>query len=270
MQKFIDLLNLITRLRAPDGCPWDQKQTPQSFKPYILEEAHELAEAVDHGDPDHIREELGDLLFQVAFLNRLYEEAGHFDMNDVLSGIIAKMIRRHPHVFADTAVTSEAALRRQWNEIKASENSARSRPLPSSTAPPKSLPALKRAQRVSENAAQQGFEWPDLASVFDKLAEELQECRQAIAAGDQEAIKEEVGDLLFVLVNLGRLNNTDTEAALQDATDKFTGRFTAMEKLLAASGTQDFKELPPERVLGLWQQSKKNATPRRSQEPNGG
>lgn len=260
MQRFLDLLDLVTRLRAPDGCPWDQKQTPQSFKSYLLEEAHELAEAIDHDDPAHIREELGDLLFQIAFLNRLYEEGGHFSMEEVLSGIIAKMVRRHPHVFGDSQVTSEAALRKQWNKIKAQENAAQGvspSPLP---APPKSLPALRRAQRVSENAAQKGFEWPTLTDAFVKLEEEIGECRQAIAQGDQEAIAEEIGDALFVLVNIGRLTSTNTEEALQASIAKFTQRFAAMEGELTRQG-RDFTQLAPHALLDLWQRAKTAPSP---------
>ena len=259
MQKFIDLLALVSRLRAPNGCPWDQKQTPQSFKPYLIEEAHELAEAIDLDDPDHIREELGDMLFQVAFLNCLYNEAGLFTMEDVLTTIIEKMIRRHPHVFGDTKIASEEALRSQWNAIKASENLDKAKTKVSALAiPPPSLPALKRAQRVSESAARTGFEWPDLDSVFAKIEEEIAECREAINEKNSAGIFEEIGDILFLLANLGRLTNTNTEDALQAAISKFNGRFTAMESELRQSGKQ-FTDLDFNALLDLWRQNKKEA-----------
>lgn len=257
MQKFIELLDIVTRLRAPDGCPWDQKQTPQSFKPYVIEEAHELAEAIDLNDPDHIREELGDMLFQVAFLSGLYNEEGHFTMEEVLQTIIDKMIRRHPHVFGDTKVDSEEALRRQWNAIKARENEHKGKKGDSSLAiPPPTLPALKRAQRVSESAAQTGFEWPDIESVFVKIEEEIAECRQAIAEQDRQGISEEIGDILFMVTNLGRLTNTDTEESLHASINKFNSRFSEMERLLRQS-TQQFTDLDFEALLELWHTSKK-------------
>ncbi len=256
MQKFIDLLELVTRLRAPNGCPWDQKQTPQSFKPYLIEEAHELAEAIDLDDPDHIREELGDMLFQIAFLNGLYSEAGHFSMEEVLDTIIAKMIRRHPHVFGDSKIESEEALRRQWNDIKARENEGKEKKQDNSLAiPPPSLPALKRAQRVSESAAQKGFEWPDIESVFTKIEEEIAECRQAIKENDKDGVVEEIGDLLFIITNLGRLTNTNSEDALHASISKFSARFTEMEKILQQS-QENFADLDFVSMLNLWRQSK--------------
>lgn len=260
MQKFTELLEIVKRLRAPGGCPWDQKQTPQSFKPYIIEEAHELAEAIDLGDPNHIREELGDLLFQVAFLNCLYNDAGHFTMEEVLETIIEKMIRRHPHVFGDSDAESEDELRQQWNAIKAQENEKKGKTRDNSLAtPPKTLPALKRAQRVSESAAQTGFEWPDLESVFEKIEEEIAECREAIKQGNQESIFEEVGDILFVLTNLGRLTKTNTEEALHASISKFNYRFSEMERRLNQS-KQQFTDLDHKGMLALWEKSKTTDT----------
>lgn len=260
MQKFTDLLDIVARLRAPDGCPWDQKQTPQSFKPYLIEEAHELAEAIDLNDPDHIREELGDMLFQVAFLGNLYNEGGHFTIEEALETIIAKMIRRHPHVFGDSEVSSEEALRRQWNDIKAREKEGKGKtPTNSLAIPPSTLPALKRAQRVSESAARTGFEWPDLESVFCKIEEEIAECRQAIEQQDQEGIFEEIGDILFLVTNLGRLTNTNTEESLHASINKFDGRFTEMERLLLQS-KRKFTDLDFEALLQLWRKSKQATT----------
>ncbi len=259
MQKFNDLIAIVNRLRAPNGCPWDQKQTPQSFKPYIIEEAHELAEAIDLDDPRHVREELGDMLFQVAFLGCLYNDAGHFTLDDALATIIDKMIRRHPHVFGDSEVASEEALRSQWNAIKARENQDKGKTRDNSlTLPPASLPALRRAQRVSESAARAGFEWPDLENVFSKIEEEIAECREAIAQQNKAGISEEIGDILFLLVNLGRLTKTNTEEALQAAIAKFDGRFTAMERHLQAEGKQ-FADLDFDALIALWRRSKEDS-----------
>lgn len=263
MQKFIDLMNIISRLRAPDGCPWDQKQTPDTFKPYIIEEAHELIEAVEHNDTDHVREELGDMLFQIAFMCNLYNEAGHFTMDDVLESIIEKMVRRHPHVFADTKVTSEEELRRQWNEIKAGENKDK----PNGNAlkiPPQSLPALNRAQRVSESAAQAGFEWPDIEAVFTKIDEEISECREAIKNKDLNGISEEVGDVLFLIANLGRKTGINAEQALHDAIKKFDDRFSGMEVILNQSG-QQLADLEFDALLDLWRKSKNNIRDKQGQ-----
>ena len=260
MQKFSELIDIITRLRAPNGCPWDQKQTPQSFKPYIIEEAHELVEAVDLDDPEHVREELGDMLFQAAFLCGLYNEAGHFTMEDVLETIIAKMIRRHPHVFGDREVASEKELRQQWNDIKAQEKEKKGTKKKNSlTIPPKSLPALKRAQRVSECAAGKGFEWPDLESIFKKLEEEIAECREAIENKDQNAISEEIGDILLVITNLCRKTKTDSEEALHTAITKFDGRFSKMESQLQQA-QQKFSDLDFDALIALWEKNKDTDT----------
>ena len=197
------------------------------------------------------------MLFQVAFLSGLYNESGHFTMEEILQTIIDKMIRRHPHVFGDTKVDSEEALRRQWNDIKARENENKGKKRDSSLAiPPPSLPALKRAQRVSESAARTGFEWPDIDSVFVKIEEEIAECRQAIAQQDQQGIFEEFGDILFLITNLGRLTNTNTEECLHASISKFNGRFSEMERLLHRS-SQQFTDLDFAALLKLWRTSKK-------------
>ena len=164
----IELTDIIKKLREPDGCPWDKKQTPESFKPYLLEETHELSEAIDLGDSKHIKEELGDLFFQLTFLTHLYEEKGLFTMADALQGIIDKMIRRHPHVFTDEKFESEEAIRKNWQKIKAAEKKQQKSDL---IDVPKSLPALNRAQRVSSRAASHGFEWPDTKTLLDKFKE---------------------------------------------------------------------------------------------------
>ncbi len=254
-EHFRKLLQIIEQLRGPNGCPWDLKQTPQSFKSYLIEESHELAEAIDQNDPQLVCEELGDMFFQIAFLNRLYEEAGHFTMADALTAITSKMIRRHPHVFGDSSIDSLEELRKKWNEIKAQEKNNVSSEDHFLEAVPRSMPALRRAQRVSERAAQTGFEWQDVGEALAKLGEETSELRAAIASENQEAIREEIGDLLFVLVNITRLTATNAEDAMQQATDKFIGRFTSMQEIIQNTG-ETLSDQDHESLLSLWQQAK--------------
>lgn len=235
--KLAKLTEIITRLRQPDGCPWDRKQTVNTFRPYLVEELHELLEAIDLDDRPLIKEELGDLLFQVIFLSNLYEEQGSFTLGEVIDTISAKMIRRHPHVFGDTKVDSEKELRRNWNLVKTEENAARGKKDRSIFAFPRSLPALNRAQRVSDRAVSSGFEWPDLNAVFTKLEEEFAELKEAASNGNRHEIEEEIGDLLFTMVNIARKSGFDAETTLQKATDKFINRFTGMAKLAEADGT---------------------------------
>ena len=252
---FIRLVEIITRLRAPDGCPWDQKQTPQSFKSYLLEETHELLEAIDHDDAAHVREELGDLLFQIIFLNNLYAEQGHFTLAEVIDTIAAKMVRRHPHVFGDQVVNSEQELRQQWHTIKAAEKGPDAPPKSPLAAVPKSLPALHRAQRVADRAARTGFDWPDAASALAKTNEELAELQTAVATGDEERIAEELGDLFFALVVFSRKQQLDAESTLQAATEKFIDRFTCFEARVAAKG-DTIAALSPAAMLTLWEETK--------------
>lgn len=257
-KKFIALLDIIARLRAPDGCPWDRKQTPQSFKQYLIEEAHELMEAIDRDSPDEVKEELGDLLFQIIFLNNLYAEKEHFSLGEVIDTISAKMIRRHPHVFGDEQIASEEELRKSWYAIKGKENKKKSKASGLLSALPKTLPALRRAQRVSERAARTGFEWPDISSAIAKLEEELNEFKEAVSSGKKEAIADELGDILFALANIGRLTEVNTEDALQAATKKFINRFHTMERLLARSD-QQIAALDMEALLCAWQEAKESA-----------
>lgn len=235
--KFSRLKVIITTLRQPDGCPWDRKQTVTTFRPYLVEELHELLEAIDLDDHPLIKEELGDLIFQILFLSNLYEEKKSFTLGEVLDTIIAKMIRRHPHVFGDLQINSEQELRRNWNQIKNSENFQKGNPKRSIFSLPKSLPALLRAQRVSVRAVSSGFEWPDLESVFLKLDEEITELKDAVDKGNPSEIEDEIGDILFTMVNIARKAGYDAESALQKATEKFTRRFTRMCELTAVDGT---------------------------------
>lgn len=257
-KKFEELQQIVITLRQPGGCPWDIKQTPTSFKSYLLEEAHELLEAMDRDEPILIKEELGDLLFQLLFINQMYEEQGKFTLSEVIATIIHKMIQRHPHVYGDEVVDSEEDQRRRWNEIKAREKKEPKSVTDLLANVPKSLPGLRRAQRVSERAAHNGFEWRDRDQALTKLREEVGELNEAIAHGSPEHIAEELGDCLFMLVNLGRLTKTNSEEALQATTDKFIRRFTLLEEKAKASG-RTVGELPFVEQLALWDEVKREA-----------
>lgn len=253
--EFSRLTEIIKQLRHPDGCPWDQKQTVESFRPYLLEEMHELFEALDHQDNNHIKEELGDLLFQVLFLCNLHEEEGLFTINEVLETISAKMIRRHPHVFGDKKITSEKELRRNWNRIKTQETSGAAKEAKGIFTYPKSLPALFRAQKVSKQAVSSGFEWPDIASIFVKLDEEIDELKEALTSGQRDDIEEELGDMIFTMVNISRKAGFEAETTLQRATDKFVRRFTRMSEL-AEEKNSAIEDLDIAAMQTLWQQTK--------------
>jgi tetrapyrrole methylase family protein/MazG family protein len=215
-KKFSDLLGIVARLRAPDGCPWDRKQTAESFKSYVIEEAHELLEAIDGNDPAHICEELGDLLFQLVFLARLYEEKGLFGMTDAIQAISAKMVRRHPHVFGDLKAGNDEELRRRWQEIKAREKGVRT--INHLTSLPRSLPALRRAQRVAERAAKAGGSRQTLTESLCRLGQETKKATEA--AQRQEKAVAAMGNLLLAVVEVCRLTGINAEEALQAATDQ--------------------------------------------------
>ncbi len=224
------LLDVMARLRAPDGCPWDRVQDFDSIAPYTIEEAYEVADAIARRDWAGLPDELGDLLFQVVYHARMAEEAGRFGFADVARGIADKMIRRHPHVFAGTEATSGA-----WEAQKSAERAAR-REMGALAGVPVALPALTRAAKITARAARVGFDWPDAAAVLDKLAEETAELRAELPGADPARLADEVGDMLFVLANLARKLDLNPETCLHAATAKFTRRFEAVEALLAAGG----------------------------------
>ena len=259
-EKFLALLEIISRLRAPDGCPWDKKQTPQTFKQYLVEETHELLEAINEDNPSHICEELGDLLFQVIFLSNLYQEKKLFTLPDVIDSISSKMIRRHPHVFGGGTIDSEQELRRQWQTIKTQENEAKGESRHLLDSIPKSLPALRRAQRVADRVAREGFDWPDLSGAMAKVTEEFQELQNACTQGAREQIREELGDLLFALTVVARKVDIDGEDALHEATGKFTNRFLVLEKIITGQG-KHLADLAPDALLAIWQQTKAEPEP---------
>lgn len=234
------LLAVVARLRDPDrGCPWDLKQTFRSILPYTLEEAYEVAEAIEINDMMELCEELGDLLFQVAIYARMAEENGDFAFGDVVASISTKMIRRHPHVFGDSDVASEAEVRENWEAMKAAEREAKGKRLRTSVLDgvAQALPALVRAEKLQKRAARVGFDWDDLNGVADKVREELSECEETFAENaDPTERVHEVGDLLFSCVNLARHLGVDAEQALRSASHRFERRFQRVEVCLRASG----------------------------------
>lgn len=219
-----DLRNLVARLRGEQGCPWDRKQTLDSLKIYLLEETYELAEALDRKAADEVKEELGDLFFQIVFLSHLYEEQGVFDLNQVMETIYRKMVRRHPHVFGDKKWEKAEEVVQGWQDIKAGEKKERD-PFESI---PEHLPALLKAHRISQRAAGLGFDWPDLRGVLEKVREELSELEEAVRENNLPSAGEELGDLLFTLVNLGRFLEIPAENALRNTNQKFLKRFRRM------------------------------------------
>jgi tetrapyrrole methylase family protein/MazG family protein len=249
------LQETVARLRAPDGCPWDQEQTHRSLRAHLLEEAYEVLAALDAGDDDKLCEELGDLLMQIAMHVQIAVEEGIFQFSDVIGQIDAKLKRRHPHVFGDVLVQGSAEVLRNWEVIKAHERAAsgeREQPASRLEGVPAILPALARAQALSDRAARSGFDWPDLEGVLDKVMEEVAEVREA---EDAEARGQELGDLLFSLANIARWLGVDAESALRETCDRFTARYAEMERLARARGT-DLADLPMAEQDALWDQAK--------------
>lgn len=247
------LLDLVARLRAPDGCPWDKEQTLPDVRAYLLEEAHELAGAIDGGDWDELAEELGDMLFQVAFIGRLAEEAGAFRLSQVIDGVHRKMVERHPHVFGDEVLADAEAVRQAWERRKLAKEPRRESLF---SGVPSSLPALLAAYRLTQKAAGVGFDWPTPDAVLDKMEEEIGELREALAAGRRDEVKEEVGDLLFTIANLARKVEVDPEAALAGTNIKFRKRFAKIEEGLAARG-KTAGEATLEEMDELWEAAKR-------------
>ena len=253
----IDRLNgIMAQLRAPvGGCPWDVEQTFETIAPYTLEEAYEVADAIERGDMDDLKSELGDLLFQVVFHARMAEEQGLFVFDDVATAIADKLERRHPHVFGDEAAKANGvAQKARWEDIKAAERKARAQHGVLDDVPV-GLPALARAAKLTRRAARVGFDWPSTAAVLDKLDEEVGELKAEIVAGDLEKAREELGDLLFVMANLARKLGVEPEDALRGANAKFVRRFAFIEAELAKDGrTPEQSDLAE--MDGLWDAAK--------------
>ncbi len=268
LEALAELLAVVDRLRDPEaGCPWDLEQTHASLVPYVLEEAHEVADAIRHGDDRHLAEELGDLLLQVVLHARIASEAGRFDLETIVRGLSAKLIRRHPHVFEPAGAAppaqrgsggDSAAVRRRWEAIKAQEAAAG--PAAASASPlsdglaakVRGQPSLAGAMAISRRAAAAGFEWDDLQGVWGKVQEELGELQEAVASGDRHHAQEELGDVLFTLVNVARWCELDPEAGLAGTNRRFLDRFSRVEAALGSDlGGRSIRELE-----GLWQQAK--------------
>lgn len=230
------LLNLVKRLRGPGGCPWDAEQTDQTLKIYLLEETYEVLEAIEKESPEAVCGELGDLLFQIVFLAELAEERGEFAFTDVVLRITQKMIHRHPHVFGNVSVENAEEVAANWAKIKREENGGLEPVSKAFKSVPDKLPALLRSHRISERAAKTGFDWTDRQDIHEKVVEELEELNQAIAEGHGERVKEEMGDLLFSIVNLARHWGLNAEDVLRSANQKFIERFEKMEQILSESG----------------------------------
>ncbi|MBC7263176.1 MAG: nucleoside triphosphate pyrophosphohydrolase [Chloroflexi bacterium] len=245
---------VVAQLRAPGGCPWDREQTHRSLRPFLLEEAYEVLDALEKDDTDMLREELGDLLLQILLHVQIAVEEGEFKMVDVVRHILAKLIRRHPHVFGDVQVSGPSEVIANWEEIKRHEKAGGEEPASILAGVPGTLPALARAQAIQRRAARVGFDWPDIEGVWAKVAEELAELRAAESSGARAS---EVGDLLFTIVNLARWLDVDAELALRAAALKFEGRFKALEEECTAQGRRP-EELSLEELDALWEGVKEN------------
>ena len=267
-----DLKTLMARLRDPEtGCPWDTRQSYRTIVPHTLEEAYEVADAIEREDYPHLKDELGDLLFQVIFYTQLGREDGHFDFDGVVDHLVRKLVRRHPHVFPEGTLESridpdnrpdEAWIKESWERIKAEERALK--PAPEASAElsrldgiARTLPAMARAEKLQKRAARHGFDWPNVGPVFDKLHEEIDELKEAweaaqTGAGDPDAVEDELGDLLFVCVNLARFMKVNPEQALNRTNHKFDARFRAIERVLEREG-RDMDEESLEALDAVWQ-----------------
>jgi MazG family protein len=252
---FARLIEIMDRLRSPGGCPWDREQTFDTIKPYLLEETYEVMDSIDARDWEGLADELGDLLLQVVFFSQMAKEAGYFDVTDAIEAINSKLVRRHPHVFADGEAKTAEDVTRKWDEIKAGEKVSRPKPKGLLAGVPRSLPALMEARQIASRAAGAGFDWKNVDEVLDKLREELAELDGARQNGSLEGIQDEIGDLLFVIVNIARFLKVDPEQALRGTNAKFRRRFAHVEQGLEAQGKSP-KEAPVEEMERLWQEAK--------------
>jgi MazG family protein len=256
-EKFQKLVALMARLRAPGGCPWDREQTFDSIKPYTLEETYEVLDAIDRRDWDGLAEELGDFMLQAVFYAQMASEQKLFDIGAALDAINHKLVRRHPHVFGEESAETASDVKRIWGEIKAGEKRAKGEKQGGMLeGVPRALPALMEAQQLTARAAAVGFDWDNAGQVLEKLDEELAEFERARAAGDQDQLEDELGDLLFVLVNMGRFVHVDPEQALRRTNAKFRKRFGYVEHELAKRGRKP-EESNIEEMEALWQEAKR-------------
>jgi MazG family protein len=246
---------IMHRLRAPGGCPWDAEQTHESIIPNLIEEAYETVDTIRRGDHEHLKEELGDLLLQVVFHSEMAEEAGRFNLDDVARGISEKLVRRHPHVFAESDAADSEAVLKQWDEIKRGEKGDGEKPFLHGVG--KGLPGLLRAIKLQKKAAKVGFDWPVETGVLAKIREEILELQSAVDMRDTTAVADELGDLMFSVVNLARFRDIDPEVLMVAANDKFERRFGEMESLLKAEGL-DLEAATPAQMEDAWSAVKRD------------
>jgi MazG family protein len=255
-ERFEVLVRIMERLRAEGGCPWDREQTRESLKPFLIEEAYEVVEAIDEGDPKKLMEELGDLLFQVVFHAQVAAERREFTIGQVLAETADKMVRRHPHVFGDGTASTAREVLEQWEELKREErDAATAAPASALDGVPKELPALLRAQRLQDKASRARFDWPEISGVIAKVEEELGELKEAIQGAAPEEVELELGDLLFSLVNLARFLNLSAEDALRKSIARFATRFRYIEETIERGGRQ-LREVSVEEMERLWEDAK--------------
>ncbi|AEE90381.1 MazG family protein [Tepidanaerobacter acetatoxydans Re1] len=249
-----DLVDIMAKLRGNPGCPWDKSQTHETLKPFLIEEAYEVIDAIDRNNKDDLVEELGDLLLQIVFHSRLAQERGDFDIGDVINGVCNKMVRRHPHIFGDITVDGTEEVLKNWEEIKREEKDMKTE-AQSMMNLPKTLPALMKAFKVQEKAARVGFDWDDVKGAFDKVYEELEELKEVYNIGNSDKIREEMGDLIFACVNVARFLEVEPELAVNDAVKKFIRRFDFVETE-AAKSDKNLQEMNLQEMDILWEQSK--------------
>jgi len=251
-ENFKALVSIVERLRSPRGCPWDREQTMESLRTYLIEEVYEVIEAIDQGDPEALKEELGDLLFHILFLSRMAEEEKKFDIWEVIDGISKKMVGRHPHVFGEAKVSTPGEVERNWSNLKEREKDHRRSIL---DGVPHHLPALLMAYRITERAGRVGFDWEKAPDILRKLDEEIAELNKALSEGDPRKIEDEMGDVLFVLVNMARLTGNNPEDALRKTTHKFIKRFHHIERTLEESN-RSLRKASLKEMDRLWEEAK--------------
>jgi len=250
---FEQLVQLMTKLRGPQGCPWDRKQTLATLKPFVIEESYEVVDAIDRDDRTALAEELGDFLLQAVFIAEVTREEGSFDIYDAITAIHDKLVRRHPHVFGDVEAKDAEQVLVNWEKLKNEERKAEDKSLLAGV--PRAMPALLRASRLTEKAARVGFDWRRTEDVFAKLDEEIAEVHEAIESGDDTKVHDEIGDLLFTIANIARKLDVNAEEALQSANRKFTRRFETMEKRVRAQD-RNLDQLTLEQMDALWDEAK--------------
>ena len=248
------LIKITDTLMGEDGCPWDKVQTRESLKPYLVEETYEVLDALDANDPEKIKDELGDLLYQILFHSKISSLKGEFNFRDVINNLSEKMVRRHPHVFKEGELNTPDQVVKQWEEIKRNEkNQANQKSILDNI--PKNLPSLLRAQKLQKKAAKEGFDWDQISDVFDKLDEEIAEFKEAVLKKKSADIQNEIGDIIFVITNIAKYYKIDAEEALRSTNNKFIKRFQYIEQKIEAKG-KTLKDSPLEEMERYWQEAK--------------